>query len=173
MHPTGTMGGSAPALQAFATPMVSTNGLLVSPSRDSMPPRSTQVHSSNRQQTVIPPPSPAPNFFAAHGNVFSRGGRNNFGSNFGSSSFPANNTQQLGHNPFPEPTLFGNPPNSFGAVNARQPSFGQHPAGLSTTHTNFHNLRLAHLISLEFQTVTRTTIGTCSKRRFQAVQQFP
>ena len=92
MHPTGTMGGFAPALQAFATPMVSTDGLLVSP-RDSTQPRPFQVHSSNRPQTVLPPPSPAPNFFAGSGNVFSRGGRDNFGSNFEQRSVPAVNTQ--------------------------------------------------------------------------------
>ena len=95
MNPNGTVGGFVPALQAFATPMVSTDGLIVSP-RDSTQPRPFQVYSNNRPQTVLPPPSPAPNFFAGSGNVFSRGGRDNFGSNFGQRPVPAANVQQLG-----------------------------------------------------------------------------
>ena len=130
MHPSETMGGFAPAVQSFATPMVSVNGLLVSRLRDSMPPRPFQVHSSSRPQTALPPPSPAPNFVAEHGNVFSRGG-NNFGSNFantGQQPLNAHNGQQFGQPLFAEPTFTNDPPNYFGASVSGQHPY-QHPAG--------------------------------------------
>ena len=77
-HPVGTMSGMAPALQNFATPMVS--GSLESRFlRDPTHPISHQVHRSRRVPAAIFPPSPAPNF-PGTGNVFS-GGERSFAAN--------------------------------------------------------------------------------------------
>ena len=114
MHPSGTMGGFAPALRTHATPMVSANGLLVSPLRDSMPPRPVQVHSTSRPQTALPPPSPAPDFFAERGNVFSRRGGDNFGSG-----------SDFGQHPFAEPNFSNDASNVFGTSASGTHPFGQ------------------------------------------------